>query len=475
MPGLSGNQQAYRYAIVNACVFDSTRFGYYRPLGLMKVAGVDRSRNVDRHTLRIVDVIDQQTNTATLDVFGFIPVKGQEIVISLGTHQNKLFAGYILNVTQQAPNKEQRLRFTLNCADYTWQLDTRRILGRSWTNTSATRIIHDIIDDFAPAFSALRVEVGMENVNFTANHAETISQAITRLMSMIGGYWYVDYDRTVHAFVTPEPGTATTTASGDNYMISLGLGAPAAIPPMLTMGLNPGTVIYTGAIVLTANLTTYWRLRHESDVSQVRTRVHILGGTTTTTSPVPSGSAEIPVEDTSLFSVASPPGFALSFGNQVSYAGTSPASGPGWITGVSSLSYAIPQGESVRVLVTRSNTPAANSIAALMGSGTGFIEETVDDERLSVDGALTRADGELATFAAPSETIRFYTRDRAVTAGRLISASIVAPNSLTVVGNFLTQEVVIRDVDFVQGEFPVREVTAGVTDRNIYHLLGQLH
>lgn len=423
---------ALQYAIAGVARCANTRSDYYRPIGQVSVGGTLRSALVDKTTCRIVQSNDGQANTATFECFDFTPVHGQEVIISIGTTANRLFAGHILSVTASAPHLNQRVRYRVTCLDYSWLLDTRRITGRRYVNTSATAIITDLMLLAPSGFSTSNVQTSMPPVDFTANHAETLLQAVRRLMKMVGGYVYVDYTKGLHAYITPETDANPLTVNGTDFPI--------------------------------------WDLTYEQDLSQVRTRVYVMGATTQTSSYVSTSATVIPVNETSIFS-ASSGGQALAYGNQLSYGTTSPTAGAGVLMSLTGLSYAIPQGDSVRVLATRVNSNAASSMAAIIGSGDGLIDHVIDDSRLSDPGARDRGDAELDFFAAPEAALRFTTRAKFMRAGKTFTASLSAPAAIS--GTFLVQHVTIRDLD-VGGSgnaFPIRDVQTGTSPRDVYELL----
>lgn len=435
MPALSGSDKAYQFALSGVCRSGASRSDYYRPVGQVSIGGTLRSGMVDRNRLKIIDTMTAQANTCRFECFDFTPLRGQEVIVSIGTLSNRLFAGHIINVSQSAPHAGQRVRFAVDCVDYTWLLDARRITGKRYIGESVTNIVNDLMTSFAPSgFTTGNVEASMDAVDFTANHAETLMQALARLMKMAtksgrkGGYCKVDYNKGLHAFVTPE----TTN--------------------------NP--------TALTPTNTAFWDLQYAIDISQVRTRTYALGATTQTTSTVPSGATAVPVEDTRQFVGGS---YALAFGNQISYAGTSPTSGPGWLTGVTSFAYAVPQGESIRLLAIGVNSTAAQSMAAILG-GDGLIDHVIEDERLGASGAQSRADADVGLYFAPEERVGYTTRDKFAFAGKTLPVSLTAPT--TIAAELVVQQVEISDISLGNGlRFPVRRVDAAKTFRDGFELL----
>lgn len=439
--GLTPGFQAYQYAISGLCRSGATRSDYYNPIGQVQIAGTLRSRTVDKTTLRINDYLHALPNTATFECVDFMPTRGQEVIISLGTITNRIFAGHIVNVAQQSANRHQRIRYRVDCVDYTWLLETRRITGVRFTNESATNIVTSLMGSFAPpGFNTANVEASLDPVDFTANHGETLMQAINRLMKMAsigsrkGGYAYVDYNKGLHAFVTPETGN------------------------------NPSAITDTA--------TSYWALQYREDFSQTRSRTYVMGAVTQTRSAVPSGSASVPVEETSFF--GSSGGRALSFGNELVYTAVSPSSGPGWLTGVTSFAYTIPQGESVRVMAVAVNSNAARSIQAWLGGSsvtTGLVDHVIADERLSDAGARDRADADIALNSEPESGLVLVSRDKFMRSGKTLAVSLTVPT--TIAKQYVLQSVEITDVSVGQANpaFPRRRIDAATTAYDLNRLL----
>lgn len=432
---LSGSQKAYQYAIAAGCRSGTTRADYYRPFGKVTINGVVRSGMIG-DDLRISDALNDQPNLCHFTCQGFTPVRGQEIVVSLGTSSNRIFAGHILTVSPSARNTSQRVSWAVDCVDYTWLLQARRITGRRYTNATPATIIADLMT-FAPSGFTASVETGLDNVaEFTTNHAETLMQALVRLMKMASksarksGYVYVDYNKVVTAYVTP-PSTN-----------------------------NP--------VPLRSTTLNAWDIRYTADISQSRTRTFVLGGTTQTSSATPNTSTAVPVLDTRKFNSAG--GYALSYGNQLRYTGTSPTSGPGWLTGVTSFAYSLPQGESVRVLAIAVNSPAANSMAAMLGSGDGLLDHVIEDERYSDTGAQNRGDADVSQFCGPLEDVNYITRDKFTISGRTLAVSLTAP--MTAAAQLIVQSVDIMDIGLgTNPRFPVRKVNAGTLYKDVFNIL----
>lgn len=431
---LATGERVPEYAVLGLSRLERTRLDYYKPSAQVSVGGTLRSRMIDKKTLRII----VHERLAEFECFDFPISKGQEVIVALGTLSNRIFAGHVVNIEQAAPHADQRVRYRVTCFDYTWLLETRRITGRRYLAESPSTIVVDLMTFAPPGFSTTNVEASLDPVDFTANHAETLWQAIQRLMKMAskgslkGGYAYVDYTKGLHAFVTPE----TTN--------------------------NP--------TALTPTNRTFWDLTYRDGLSQSRSRVYVLGGITQARSTVPNTAVAIPVDATDKFNAAG--GFALSYGNQLVYAGTSPTSGAGWLTGVASLVYAIPQGENVRVLAIRTNSSTAQSLAARLGSGDGLIDHVIEDERLSDDAARDRGDADLEKFAT-EEGVHFKTRDKFCALNKPLPVSLTAPTTIST--QLLVQQVTLTDIGIgANPRFPIREVDAALVNHDAFGLIADV-
>lgn len=439
---ISGSQKALTYSLSGVMRAGASRSGYFRALVAVSIAGVTLTTRALKPSIRIIDEINEIPNTAVMKVRGGsgAPTKGMEVIIGLGNLTNRIFAGHILTVTQAQPRRNQKkVTFDLDCIDYSWQLDWKRVTGKSWSSTAAGTVVSDIVAAFAPAFT-VRVETGLTSVDFQSNHDERVSDALSRLMKMVGGYWYVDYDRVVHAFVNPEPDANITALSSSN--------------------------------------DHFWELEYSEDITQTRTRARVTGGASTTTAVASIGDTTLAVDDTRLF--GSSGGYALVGANQITYTGKSTTMGPGNLTGIPSSSTgsiltAIAQAESVRVLAIAEDATAAAAIAALVGTGDGFLEHSVEDGQLGDPAARQRASGELIQNKNFDKRVSYKTRDLFAKSGKVIQVSLTnSETGQAISGTFQIQRVLIEDLELSMVRYPQRTVEAGYNRQNLYTALGGL-
>jgi hypothetical protein len=438
---ITGSQTALMYSLSGVLRCGAGRSGYFPALCVLSIGGVDVTSRGKKTTATIIDEIDATPNTATLTVRGsstFTPAKGQEILIGLGNQTNRIFAGHIQNVTRRQYVKDIKAPdFDLDCIDYTWQLDWKRVQGKNWSSTSVGTIVTDIITTFASAFT-LRLEAGMPSIDFQSNQDEKVSECLSRLMKIVGGYWYVDYDRKVHAFINPETDANLTT--------------------------------------IDSSYKNFWDFQYIEDITQTRTRTRVTGGASSTTSVVAVGSTTIPVDDTTLF--GSSGGYALIGANQITYTGKSVTTGPGNLTGVpasstGSVLVTIQQGESVRVLAIADDATAAAAIATLVGTGDGYLEYSLADGTLGDAAARTAAAGDISLNKDPDMRLSYMTTDLFAKSGKIITVDLTnSRTSQHITGTYQIQRVVMTDLEISQKRYPHRRVEAGKNNQNIFTIIG---
>lgn len=441
--GISGSQKALTYSFSGVMRAGASRAGYFPAISALSVGGTVVTGRGVKPTIDILDEMNEIPNTATLQVRGsstFTPAKGQEILIGLGNLTNRIFAGHVMTVRQHQPRKNQKKPiFDLECVDYTWQLDWKRVQGKTWTSTAVGAIASDIVSTFATAFT-MRVEANLTAVTFQSNHDERVSEALSRLMTMVGGYWYVDYDRVVHIFVNPEPDATS--------------------------------------IALDSTNTAFWDFSYAEDVTQVRTRVRVTGGASATTAVAAVGATSLAIDDTRLF--ASTGGYALTGANQITYTGKSTTEGPGNLTGIPSSSTgsiltSVAQGESVRVLAIVDDAAAATAIAALVGTGDGYIEHSLEDGELGDAAARSRGLGELIKNKTSDQQATYTTRNIAARSGKVIAVDLTNTDTgQHITGTFQILRVHITEVEIARTRYPLRQIEAGRNPQDLYIALGKL-
>lgn len=360
--GITGSQMALMQCRSGIARSDATRSDYYYGSLAATIGGVDRGATFRKRTLEIVDVLNHQPDTATAIVFGFDPAVGQEIILGSGAINNRVFGGYILRAEQLSVKKAAKKFWRIDCTDYTWLLNKRRVTKR-YGAQAAHLIVIDLITNFAPGFTTANVKTSSPSTGGVLEFkAEPIGDAIVRLAGLVGWNFYPDYSKDIHFF-----DTETTQAP----------------------------------VALTEASTTYSNLVYRPSIDQIRTRVFGEGGGGSATAPVAAGSVTIPVDECVWYGAAG--GSVVSGSNIITYTGRSAASGPGNLTGIpaagtGSILYAVSQGDPVNIWVQVDDAAAQAALAALEG-GDGIHEYYVSDGRLSIAGATARAQAELTAFS----------------------------------------------------------------------------
>ena len=364
-----------------------TRSGYYFQNVIILINGVDVTANLWRHSLRVEDIINEQADLANLRLFDVDVAHGQQIIISLGSASNRIFGGTIQRPKPVHVKQSGRKIVNVSAVDWTFLLNRKRVYRR-YTALNAHQIFSDIINNFTDGFTTLNLKSPSPNVPEIEFSGEYVATALTRVAQMVGWDWYVDANRDVHLF------DVETTVT------------PKALTP--------------------TNLD-FWGLTFDVDWTQIRTRVYVQGGGSVTTADVPPGSSEIPVETSVWYD---PDGGQVQFQGQIiNYTGVTANSLTGIpATGFGAVTHLIPAGSNINIRVMAEDTDAQNAAAQAAGEGDGVHEYSLTDQRLSIDGALARAQAELAMFKDPIVIGSYQTFERNIRSGASLVVNL--PNRL---------------------------------------------
>lgn len=258
------------YARVGKARLNAFRLGYFLPRIVVFVNSVDRTGPGTAYAriagASITDELNHAPNTVRLICQGFTPVQGHQVQISLGSADLQLFGGHILSVGQTyEAEKPANVVWDVNCIDYTWLLNRLKVL-KKYTNQSATAIIKDLIVTFTTDFTTVHVTDGLPVIDEITFTDEDVTDAITRVMQRIGGYWFVDFAKDINAFLTNTETAGQITQASPRGMKNI--------------------------------------VQHV-DLSQVATRVWARGGGSNAASDVLVGATTIPVEDEAWYAAGS--------------------------------------------------------------------------------------------------------------------------------------------------------------------------
>jgi hypothetical protein len=272
---ITGTDPALMFALAGVARAGATRAGYHSAKAFVTIGGVqvatarlDPTAKILDGSLSITNVIDQTPNTCQCTATGFVPIVGQELIVTVGS-KNSLtheFAGVILSITQSYVGTPAMAQYAISAIDYTWLLNRRKVLKR-YTNQSASAIAADLIATFTSGFTSTRVETGLAVLDEITFTNQTVTEALTHLAQRVGGYWYIDTARALHFFVTAD-GTLT----------------------------NP--------IDLTALHPTLEAVQVTRDLSQYLTRVYLEGGGVAALTEIAAGETILPVDDVAWYESA---------------------------------------------------------------------------------------------------------------------------------------------------------------------------
>lgn len=395
--------QALMYALSNVARSDATRSNYHSPKCFVSINGTFRESGVKYDTIVVDDVLNEVANTATLNVDTAVaPAAGQEVIITLGSKNNRtrIFGGYIVNQTLTYEGVPSNAIYQLALVDYTWQLNKRKV-NRRYTNESATAIAVDLIESFTTGFTTANVAVELATIDEITFTNEDVTDCLTRLANRFGGYWYLDYLRDLHFFVTE-----TTQA-----------------PQTVSIG-NPSLRNFL----------------YSQDISQFVTRVYGEGGGVSAITEVAPGETIVPVEDAIGWYNASG-GIFASGPQRCTYSGydeggegslVGPGAGP---TTAVTLSMAAGAGVTTGYhdYAVTFVTGAGESIAGPLSTiyvGSVDPPSTAPTVALAVGAGVTTGSHYYAvTFVAGGGETHYTTLSFSVTTGPVTTGTITAPSS----------------------------------------------
>lgn len=229
--------------------------------GSFVIGNVNRTAGIQVGSPTIQDVLNDTPNTCEF-VANFKPLAGQDVKINYPGAI--LFGGAIERVEQTYVGSEPaNIAWRATCQDYS-RLLTRKVINTTYSEQSATAIATDLIA--GTGVSAFGITAGLPTITGGIDFLDTDPRtALAKLAQRIGAYWYVDYSKVLHFFLT-DP-------------------SPAPDPLLPT----------------TASLMVDPPVTYEEDITQLRTRVIVTGGGSTTLLPIAAGASLIPVEDATLF------------------------------------------------------------------------------------------------------------------------------------------------------------------------------
>lgn len=236
----------YRAFATNAA---GTGFGTWRSFTTpaatysILIDGVDRTNDVVNESINIEDVVNDEQNTLSLELFDLnsvgVPENGQEIIVTLNDG-TILFGGYITNIALGGIIQKGTVSIAIQAVDYVWLLD-RNLVHRTYEDMTDKEIIEDIVTRYCAGSGITTTNVieGATITQISFNYIQP-SQAIRKLADLTGKNWFIDYEKDIHFF------PLTTNAAPFN---------------------------------ITSSSNQHFNLEITKDSTQVKNRVYVRGGT----------------------------------------------------------------------------------------------------------------------------------------------------------------------------------------------------
>jgi hypothetical protein len=199
------------YAISNIARSGATRSNYTGSQPFISIDGIHRGwgrldgGGVIADSVTKSDAINNTPVTLTFTAYGWVPVEGADVVVTLGSANNmqRQFGGTILSTRHRYAVKkpvDRNMLYDVSCIDYTWALDRRKVSG-NYTNASVAAIAASLMT-YAPAGYTLRVDpdIGAERLDQITFTEQTLTGAFAQLAKRVGGDFLCDYLKVVHLF-----------------------------------------------------------------------------------------------------------------------------------------------------------------------------------------------------------------------------------------------------------------------------------
>jgi len=489
----------------------ATRTGYFSQVVRVTIGGAPA--DIRAEDFSIVD--RGRTRSA---FFGMLtpPTIGSVVEISIGSADNRLFAGHIVDVeaTLVAAGLST-IVYDVTAESFAWALNLVKPIGY-WAGTTY-QILTALLEEWAPDFTRrLQAGLGSIGAELLLTGEEGLADVLDRLTaSLTGGRWLVTDEREIVVYTVGnlplaqpdvldddnpqllgELAVRQTLTRTANYVLVKGastrlLADVSALETCLPVESVEPFSQTGGAVLLGAAIQMYSERR--AGGSSCASKASDTGDTA-------PGSATLPVQNLALFSGTG--GWAQT-GQRVyvRYTGRSaasgagtltgiPASGPGslsapvkWneqisavpcLAGVASDPYYLPKawpsaypraataGDAVTALGLDLNGVDRAALAGVLGLSNGLAQAVVTDPTLASSEARALAQSLALALSRPTGLweLAGASRDPQIWAGRTLVVALTSP--AVVSRTFYIDEVVIRDLARVHGKtlHPIREFRA---------------
>lgn len=161
------------------------------------INSVDQTSKTDRSSFEVEQVLTQEVDTMRLTLVApdTIPVLADEVIVYDGD-SNKIFAGILVGI--EIRTAQNVVVYDLTFKDYTELMDGRLVID-SFDDQMTSDIIDAIVAEYLPAGFTVDCDLDV-SVGYVAFNFEKPSRCMARLAELVGGDWYVDYDKVIHFF-----------------------------------------------------------------------------------------------------------------------------------------------------------------------------------------------------------------------------------------------------------------------------------
>jgi hypothetical protein len=199
------------YALLNVARSGATRSNYVGARSFISVGGIQRGwgrvgtdSGILAESLTLSDTMNATPTTLNFTARGWVPVEGQDIVITLGSINNtkRVFGGTVLSTRHRYVGDRpvlENMLYDVNGIDYTWGLDRRKVSG-DYKNASVAAIAASLLT-FAPGYTLwVDPDIGAEILDEITFTEQALSNALSQLVKRVGGDYLCDYSKVVTLF-----------------------------------------------------------------------------------------------------------------------------------------------------------------------------------------------------------------------------------------------------------------------------------
>jgi hypothetical protein len=200
MSGLSGSLSAESFTFITPSALPEVVTGR----NMFQYTLLTRGNDIRRQPgIQIHDVLQNAPNSCSFRVDGGSPAPqvGEKIEIRDFADDNRLlFAGIVQSVEMVYEGLTFQLAWNVQCIDFTWLLNRRRPFG-SFINVSASLVVTQLIQRYAPGFTTNHVQTNLAKVTVILDGTKDMVTVLSDIANAIGGgHWFADYDMDMHFF-----------------------------------------------------------------------------------------------------------------------------------------------------------------------------------------------------------------------------------------------------------------------------------